>query len=90
MRGRCEIEPGAACFGREHEERDAGAGFFGADLGMLAPVMTLMLHVAFGIVLGAVYALERLVSPRALQGARTERASSISWRTCANQIVSSA
>ncbi|CKY78733.1 Uncharacterised protein [Mycobacterium tuberculosis] len=22
MRGRCEIEPGAACFDREHEERD--------------------------------------------------------------------
>lgn len=37
----------------------AGAGFFGSHLGMTAPVMTLMLHVVFGLVLGAVYALER-------------------------------
>ncbi len=34
----------------------AGAGFFGIDLGMVAPVMTLMLHVIFGVVLGGVYA----------------------------------
>ena len=34
----------------------AGAGFFGMDLGMAAPVMTLMLHVVFGAVLGGVYA----------------------------------
>lgn len=33
----------------------AGAGFFGLDLGMAAPVMTLMLHLVFGAVLGAVY-----------------------------------
>jgi hypothetical protein len=37
----------------------AGAGLFGSHLGMMAPVMTLMLHVVFGFVLGAVYALER-------------------------------
>lgn len=33
----------------------AGAGFFGLDLGMAAPIMTLMLHLVFGAVLGAVY-----------------------------------
>jgi uncharacterized membrane protein YagU involved in acid resistance len=33
----------------------AGAGVFGLDLGMAAPVMTLMLHLVFGAVLGAVY-----------------------------------
>lgn len=33
----------------------AGAGFFGVDLSMAAPVMTLMLHLIFGAVLGAIY-----------------------------------
>ncbi|AJY27142.1 putative membrane protein (plasmid) [Burkholderia thailandensis 34] len=33
----------------------AGAGLFGLGLGMAAPVMTLMLHLVFGAVLGAVY-----------------------------------
>ncbi len=33
----------------------AGAGFFGMNLGMMAPVMTLVLHVIFGVVLGKVY-----------------------------------
>ncbi len=33
----------------------AGAGFFGWDLGALAPVATLMLHLIYGIVLGATY-----------------------------------
>lgn len=33
----------------------AGAGFFGLDLGIAAPVMTLMLHVVYGAVLGSVY-----------------------------------
>lgn len=33
----------------------AGAGFFGMGLGMMAPVMTLMLHVIFGGVLGGTY-----------------------------------
>jgi len=34
----------------------AGAGFFGLSLGMMAPVMTLMLHLVYGAVLGIVYA----------------------------------
>jgi len=33
----------------------AGAGFFGLKMGMVAPVMTLMLHVIYGAVLGLVY-----------------------------------
>lgn len=36
----------------------AGAGMFGMALGMMAPVMTLMLHLIFGAVLG--YAYNRL------------------------------
>lgn len=36
----------------------AGAGLFGMALGMMAPVMTLMLHLIFGAVLG--YAYNRL------------------------------
>lgn len=35
----------------------AGAGLFGLNLGMAAPIMTLMLHILFGVVLGASYAL---------------------------------
>ncbi|HUX25588.1 MAG TPA: DUF6789 family protein [Burkholderiales bacterium] len=34
----------------------AGAGLFGMKFGMVAPVMTLVLHVIFGTVLGGVYA----------------------------------
>ena len=34
----------------------AGAGLFGLGLGISAPVMTLMLHLIFGAVLGAYYA----------------------------------
>ncbi|MDA3858408.1 MAG: hypothetical protein PF480_09280 [Roseovarius sp.] len=34
----------------------AGAGLFGLNIGMMAPVMTLMLHVIFGAVLGMVFA----------------------------------
>ena len=33
----------------------AGAGFFGLKMGMMAPVMTLVLHIIFGTVLGYVY-----------------------------------
>ncbi|WP_322866205.1 DUF6789 family protein [Aquicoccus sp. G2-2] len=33
----------------------AGAGVFGMNLGMMAPVMTLVLHIIFGAVLGGVY-----------------------------------
>ncbi|WP_321884069.1 DUF6789 family protein [Burkholderia cepacia] len=35
----------------------AGAGPFGLDMGMAVPVMTLMLHLVFGAVLGAVYGM---------------------------------
>lgn len=34
----------------------AGAGFFGLSLGIMAPVMTLVLHIIFGAVLGKTYA----------------------------------
>jgi hypothetical protein len=33
----------------------AGAGMFGLKLGIMAPVMTMMLHAIFGAVLGGVY-----------------------------------
>lgn len=33
----------------------AGAGIFGLKMGMVAPLMTLMLHVIYGAVLGLVY-----------------------------------
>lgn len=33
----------------------AGAGLFGLNIGIMAPVMTLMLHIIFGAVLGLVY-----------------------------------
>ncbi len=36
----------------------AGAGLFGMALGMMAPVMTLVLHIIFGAVLGGVYGAE--------------------------------
>jgi hypothetical protein len=35
----------------------AGAGFFGMNFGVMAPVMTLVLHIIFGAVLGKTYAL---------------------------------
>lgn len=34
----------------------AGVGFFGMNLGLMAPMMTLALHVIFGAVLGLVFA----------------------------------
>jgi hypothetical protein len=40
-----------------------GAGFFGLAMGLMAPMMTLVLHIAFGAVLGATFqalASERL------------------------------
>lgn len=37
----------------------AGAGLFGIDLGIMAPIMTFVLHVVFGLVLGSVYGAER-------------------------------
>ena len=36
-------------------QRGIGAGFFGLKMGMMAPFMTLMLHVIYGAVLGYVY-----------------------------------
>ncbi len=33
----------------------AGAGFFGMNLGMMAPVMTLVLHIIYGAAMGATY-----------------------------------
>ncbi|MFO8127185.1 DUF6789 family protein [Yoonia sp.] len=35
----------------------AGAGLFGMTFGIMAPVMTLLLHVVFGAVLGGVYGM---------------------------------
>jgi len=35
----------------------AGAGFFGMQLGIMAPVLTLVMHIVFGAVLGAVYGM---------------------------------
>ena len=47
----------------------AGAGFFGMKMGIMAPVMTLVLHVIFGTVLGWVYG--RLIgNDHRLPGAR--------------------
>jgi hypothetical protein len=34
----------------------AGAGLFGLKLGMMAPIMTLILHVIWGLVLGGIFA----------------------------------
>ena len=33
----------------------AGAGLFGMNLGLMAPIITLMMHIGFGLVLGATY-----------------------------------
>jgi len=33
----------------------SGAGLFGLKMGMMTPVMTFMLHIVFGVVLGAVF-----------------------------------
>lgn len=40
-------------------DADGGVGFFGTSLGMMAPVMTLILHVIYGVVLGGMYGVER-------------------------------
>ncbi|SDW12343.1 DUF6789 family protein [Allgaiera indica] len=42
----------------------AGAGLFGLSLGVAAPVMTLLLHIVYGAVLGAAFGF--LTAPRAL------------------------
>lgn len=41
----------------------AGAGLFGLGIGMMAPVMTLMLHLIFGVVLGKTYEVRSEKSP---------------------------
>ncbi|MBS0536394.1 MAG: hypothetical protein JSR72_20270 [Proteobacteria bacterium] len=43
----------------------AGAGLFGMKFGVMAPMMTLVLHVIFGAVLGGVYGLQRPVAQHA-------------------------
>lgn len=48
----------------------AGAGFFGGNLGMMAPVMTLVLHIIYGVALGGIYGLERPEQPRQVHGLR--------------------
>lgn len=40
----------------------AGAGFFGMAMGIMAPIMTLVLHVIFGAVLGLVF--DRVITPQ--------------------------
>lgn len=47
----------------------AGAGLFGMNFGMMAPAMTLMLHVIFGAVLGGVYGAERPATMHQFQAA---------------------
>lgn len=48
----------------------AGAGFFGLNMGWTAPVMTLMLHLVFGAVLG--WSFARAIAHQ--EGARVSRA----------------
>ncbi|WP_138936661.1 DUF6789 family protein [Roseovarius arcticus] len=45
----------------------AGAGFFGMNLGVMAPIMTLLLHIVYGAVLGGVYGM--LLQRRTLNAA---------------------
>jgi len=45
----------------------AGAGLFGRNLGMMAPIATLVLHIIYGAVLGSIYGLERPEAIRELQ-----------------------
>lgn len=44
----------------------AGAGLFGMAFGIMAPMMTLVLHIVFGVVLGTVY--QTLASPEPAHG----------------------
>lgn len=43
----------------------AGVGFFGLDLDIMAPIMTLVLHVIFGAVLGWVFGMAAGYAPSA-------------------------
>ncbi len=45
----------------------AGAGLFGMNFGMMAPGMTMVLHIVFGAVLGVVYGAERPETAHQLQ-----------------------
>ncbi len=47
----------------------AGAGLFGTNLAIMAPIMTLILHVIYGAVLGGVYGAERPATVRQMQAA---------------------
>jgi len=47
----------------------AGAGLFGMQLGIMAPMMTLVLHIVFGAVLGWVYGALTSESQRQSHGA---------------------
>ena len=47
----------------------AGAGLFGLNMGMMAPVMTLMLHAIYGAVLGFVFS--RLGSSKVTEQAQS-------------------
>lgn len=48
----------------------AGAGMFGMSMGIMAPMMTLVLHVIFGAVLGWVYGRLTLGAPRTAAAVR--------------------
>ena len=48
----------------------AGLGLFGMALGIMAPVMTLVLHIIFGAVLGGVYGAQRPAAANQLQVSR--------------------
>lgn len=41
----------------------AGAGLFGMNMGLMAPMMTLVLHIIFGAVLGIVYQARAVSEP---------------------------
>ncbi len=48
----------------------AGAGFFGMNMGIMAPMMTLVLHLIFGAVLGWVYGRSRATQDMSISRAR--------------------
>lgn len=51
----------------------AGAGLFGLNIGIMAPVMTLVLHMIFGAVMGGTYGWLLSVDDRVGAPAHTER-----------------
>ena len=48
----------------------AGAGLFGMNMGILAPMMALALHLIFGAVLGWVYGRSRATQDMSMSRAR--------------------